>query len=104
MAEWLKAPDSKSGVGASLPEVRILSPSANLKEHILIPFLKSLSSAISFIIHLDWTSLTFRLFCCAGALADQDRRFVIAWRSSSMAKGFPMTASTGLSASPSFSR
>src|SRR5882672_9794778 len=25
VAEWLKAPDSKSGVGASLPEVRILS-------------------------------------------------------------------------------
>ena len=25
MAEWLKAPDSKSGVGAILPEVRILS-------------------------------------------------------------------------------
>ena len=25
VAEWLKAPDSKSGVGAILPEVRILS-------------------------------------------------------------------------------
>ena len=25
VAEWLKAPDSKSGVGATLPEVRILS-------------------------------------------------------------------------------
>src|SRR3954469_9372222 len=25
VAEWLKAPDSKSGVGVSLPEVRILS-------------------------------------------------------------------------------
>ena len=25
MAEWLKAPDSKSGVGVTLPEVRILS-------------------------------------------------------------------------------
>ena len=25
VAEWLKAPDSKSGVGVTLPEVRILS-------------------------------------------------------------------------------
>jgi hypothetical protein len=43
-------------------------------------------------------------FCCAGAVAGQDRRFAIARRRSSMAKGFPMTASTGLSESASFSR
>ena len=48
--------------------------------------------------------LKSRLFCCTEALADQDRSFVIADRKSSMAKGLPMTKSTGLSESLSFSR
>ena len=34
----------------------------------------------------------------------QDRSFLMAQRSSSMLKGFPMTASTGLSEAASFSR
>ena len=35
VAEWLKAPDSKSGVGAILPEVRILSlpPIPQIRDH-----------------------------------------------------------------------